>query len=74
MEKLIMCYGFKVLPFEAWTTRLVRDFYAVKHVCRRRNTTPSWSRINCSIIWLISKLYLRTLRLGVLVVDSTVKV
>jgi len=74
MEKLIICYGFKVFPFEAWTTRVGRDFYAAKHVCMRRNTTRSRSRNNYNIGWLISKPCLRALKIGVLVVDSTVKV
>jgi len=49
-----MCYGFKVLPFEAWTARLGRDLYAARHVCMRRNTTRSRGRNNCNIRWLIS--------------------
>jgi len=74
MEKLIMCYGFKVFPFEAWTTGPGRDFYAAKHVCMRRNTTRSRNRYNYNVRWLISKPCSRALRLSVLVVDWTVKV
>jgi len=64
-----MCYGFKVFPFEAWTTRPGRDFYAAKHVCMRRNTTRSRSRNDYNVRWFISKTMF-----SVLVVDSTVKV